>query len=113
MSGTVRPVYLNPGTQAGALGAALARLGFTTEVLKARAHRMHPCVVVSSGLTRLLQQPEYVYAAPDDDGDWWFWWPSPDDFMVLEPIARLSEVSVTADRIARTRTRASVGRQAS
>jgi hypothetical protein len=113
MSGAVRPVYLNPGTQAAALGTALARLGFTVEVLKARAHLKHPCVVVSSGLTRLLHQPEYVYAAPGDDGEWWFWWPSPDDLVVLEPIARLSEVSVTADRIARTRARAGVGRQAS
>jgi hypothetical protein len=113
MTGEVRPVYLNPGVQATALGAALARLGFTAEVLRSRAHLKHPCVVVSSGLTRLLPQPEYVFAAPDDDGDWWFWWPSAEDLVVLEPIAPLGEVSVTADRIARTRTRASVGRQAS
>jgi hypothetical protein len=69
--------------------------------------------VVTSGLTRFLDQAEYVYAAPGDDGDWWFWLASSHDPLVTEPVAPLSDVSVTADRIARTRTRARISRQAS
>jgi hypothetical protein len=114
MSGTVRPVYLNPGSQAEALGAALTGLGFTTEVLRWRAHLHHPCVVVNSGPARVANRTEYVYAAPDDDGDWWFWQPAATDSVAMERIAPLSDVSVTADHIDRTLTRARIlGRQAS
>jgi len=105
VSGALRPVYLNPGNQAEALGAALTRIGFTASVLKTGAHQQHPCVVVDSGRSRLLWQTEYIYAAPDDDGSWWFWWSSLAP-LATERIAPLSDVSVTADRIAQTRSRA-------
>jgi hypothetical protein len=114
MSGTVRPVYLNPGSQAEALGAALTGLGFTVEVLRRDGHHQHPCVVVNSGPARVVYRTEYVYAAPDDDGDWWFWQPSASDPVAMERIAPVSDVSVTADHVDRTLTRARIlGRQAS
>jgi len=113
MSGAVRPVYLHLGNQAQALGAALRRLGFTTMVLTSRAHRRHPCVTVGSGPDRAAHRVEHVYGAPDDDGDWWFWRPSPDDPVVMERVAPLSDVSVTADAIARVLTSARASRQAS
>ena len=115
MTGAVRPVYLNPGVQAQALGAALARLGFTVEVLKWRAHQRHPCVVVGSGPGRIVRATGYVYAAPDGDGQWWFWQSSClADPVGLERIAPLSDVSVTADTVARALTGTRVlGRQAS
>lgn len=115
MSGQVRPVYLHPGNQAEALGDALAKLGFTTEVLKTRAHQQHPCVVVDSGPEQTMQATEYVYTGPDEAGQWWFWLSSSlEDPVDLEPVAPISDVSATADHIARTLTRARVlGRQAS
>lgn len=105
MSGQVRPVYLHPGSQATALGAALTRLGFTAEVLKARDHRLHPCVVVGSGPARTVDKTAYVYAAPDEAGRWWFWRSAPDDPVSIEPVAPISDISVTADHIARALTR--------
>lgn len=107
MSG-VLPVYLHPGVQAGALGAALARLGFAVEVLTARDHQRHPCIVVASGPEREVQQTGYVYAAPDQGGRWWFWRSVPDDPIATVRVAPLSEVSAAADRIARALTRARI-----
>jgi len=56
-----------------------------------------------------------TYAAPGRDGQWWFWQPSAQgDAVDLEPIAPISAVSVTADAVSRTLTRARIlGRQAS
>jgi hypothetical protein len=101
VSAAPRPVYLNPGTQAMALGTELARLGFTTEVLTGQGHQRHPCVVVDSGPARIVTGTGYVYAAPDQDGCWWFWSPSPADPIAMEAIAPLSDVSVAADTVAR------------
>lgn len=108
MSGQVRPVYLNPAVQAEALGAALSRLGFTAEVLRRGGHQQHPCIVIRSGPGLVACRTEYVYAAPDGDGDWWFWQPSVADIVAMERIAPVSEVSMTADVIARALTRARV-----
>jgi hypothetical protein len=114
MSGGIRPVYVHPGRQAEALGAALRGLGFTVTVLRTGPHQRHPCVTVDSGPLRIAYQTGYVYAAPGDGGDWWFWQPSAADVVVMERIAPLSDVSVTADSVARTLTRARVlGLQAS
>jgi len=115
MTGAVRPVYLNPGVQADALGAALRRLGFAVQVLKSRGHHRHPCVVVDTGPDRVVKATGYVYAAPGRDGQWWFWQPSAQgDAVDLEPIAPISAVSVTADAVSRTLTRARIlGRRAS
>ena len=108
----VGPVYLNPATQAQSLGAALARLGFTVEVLTARAHQNHPCVVVTSGPARFVDGTEHLYAAPDDrDGSWWFWRVSSRDPLDFEQVAPLSEVSAAADHLTRTRSRVLVGSQ--
>ena len=103
MTGAVHPVYLHPGSQAEALGAALDRLGFTTRVLKSRDYLQHPCVVVNCGPQRHLLRAGYVYAAPEPGGDgtWWFWQPSPDDPLLMEPVAPISDVSATADLVAR------------
>jgi hypothetical protein len=111
-AGQVGPVYLHPGSQARSLGAALARLGFTVEVLTARAHQVHPCVVVTSGPARFVDGTEYLYAAPDDEsGIWWFWRVSSRDPLVFEQVAPLSEVSAAADHLIRTRSRVLVGTQ--
>jgi hypothetical protein len=107
MSGQVRPVYLHPGSQAEALAGALNRLGFTATVLKSRDYMQHPCVVVNCGRERHLDQTRYVFAAPDlndGEGRWWFWRPSPHDPLVMEPVAPISDISVTADQLARTLT---------
>jgi hypothetical protein len=105
VSGQVRPVYLHPGSQAQALGAALGRLGFTAEVLTWGAHLQHPCVVVDSGPGRAVAVTEYVYAAPDEAGLWWFWLScSRLDPVDLEPVAPISDVSATADHLARALT---------
>jgi hypothetical protein len=108
VSGQVRPVYLHPAIQAGALGAALGRLGFTATVLTARDHQRHPCVVVDAGPGRAVRETAYVYAAPDEDGRWWFWRSVPGDPLATERVAPLSDVSVTADRVAREMTSARV-----
>lgn len=107
MSSQVRPVYLHPGDQAQALGEALSRLGFTAEVLKSGAHQQHPCVVVTSGPVRVIGAAEYVYAGPDQAGHWLFWLScTQQDPLDMEPVAPISDVSVTADHIARTLTAA-------
>jgi hypothetical protein len=107
MSGQVRPAGLNPVSQAQALGAALTRLGFTAEVLSRGGHRQHPCVVVGSGPGRIARAAGYVYAGPDDAGQWWFWVScSRQDPAGLEPVAPVGDVSVTAGHIARTLTSA-------
>jgi hypothetical protein len=113
--GQVRPGYLNPQAQAEALGAALSQLGFTAEVLKTGGHQQHPCVVVGSGPGRVVAATEYVYAAPDEAGQWWFWVSaSLEDPVDVEPVAPVSDVSVTADHLARTLTHTRVhGLQAS
>src|SRR6185437_677587 len=109
VSGQVRPVYLHPRAQAEALGEALAQLGFTAEVLKTGGHQQHPCVVVSSGPGRVVAATEYVYAAPDEVGQWWFWVSaSLEDPVDLDPVAPVSDVSVTADHLSRTLDRKSV-----
>jgi hypothetical protein len=109
VSNTVRPVYLHPGSQAEALRAALSRLGFTAELLKRGGHQQHPCIVVDSGPGRTVRAAEYVYAGPDEAGQWWFWISvSLEDPVDLEPVAPISDVSATADRIARALTRARV-----
>jgi len=99
MSGAVVPVSLHPGEQAGALGVALNRLGFTATVLRTGAHQLHPCVVIASGPVRQVRETEYVYAAPGDDGRWRFWW------SWLEPIAPLEDISTAASTAARVLTR--------
>jgi hypothetical protein len=106
VSGPLCPVYLHPGAQAGALAAALSRLGFTTRVLKKHEYARHPCVVVDSGPARMVRAVCYVYAGPDGDGQWWFWasW-VPGDALALEPAAPLGEVSLAADAVARAVTR--------
>ncbi len=115
MSSQVRPVCLHPGDQAQALGEALSRLGFTTEVLRSGGHQQHPCVVVTSGPAGIMRAAEYVYAGPDEGGQWLFWLScSRQDPLDLEQVAPISDVSVTADHLARTLTRARArGRQAS
>ena len=106
MSGAVGPVYLHPAVQASALGAVLARLGFTTVVLSAGEHQRNPCVVVTGGPARVVRATGYVYAGPDEAGQWWFWQPGLDDELVLEPVAPLSDVSLTADAVDRALTAA-------
>jgi hypothetical protein len=103
MNGQVGPVYLSPVVQAEALAGALERAGFTARVLKSRDHMQHPCVVVTCGPGRHLERAEYVYAAPAPgwEGRWWFWQPSPDDPIVMTPVAPISDVSLTADRVTR------------
>lgn len=105
VSGAVRPVRLDPRAQAHALGAALDALGFTAEVLSARDHQQHPCVIVTSGPGRIALGACYVYAAPSDDGSWLFWRSSLEDPLDTEPVAPISEVSVAADAISRELTR--------
>jgi hypothetical protein len=104
----VVPVYLNPHAQAGALAAALTRLGFTAEKLPGHARGGHPCVTVETGPGRIVTAPGLVYAGPGDDGAWWFWLASQSDPIGLEPLALISDVSVTADAIDRALTRARV-----
>jgi hypothetical protein len=115
MSGQVRPVYLHPVNQAEALCAALNALGFTAELLKQGGHQQHPCIVIGSGPARIAHATEYVYAGPDQASQWWFWVSSSrDDPVDLEPVAPISDVSATADHLARALTRARVqGLQAS
>lgn len=102
----VAPVYLNPHAQAGALALALRRLGFTAEKLTGHAKGGHPCVKVESGPGRVVTTPGLVYAGPGDDGAWWFWLASRSDPLDLEPLAMLSDVSVTADAVDRALTAA-------
>lgn len=101
----VGPVYLNPHAQAGALAVALRRLGFTAVTLASHAKGGYPCVRVETGPGRIVTGPRLVYAGPGDDGAWWFWLASRSDPLDLEPVALLSDVSVTADAIDRALTR--------
>lgn len=73
-----------------ALGANLDRRGFMTTVMEGGGP---PCVRVVSRVTAQLS--ENVYAAPADDGSLWFWW------SWAERIAPISDVGVTADKVAR------------
>jgi hypothetical protein len=69
-------VFLNPIEQTNALADALRRLGFTTRVWRTQNYMMHPCIVITCGPGRHLSYPtEYVYAAPEFNGDgrFWFW----------------------------------------
>jgi hypothetical protein len=98
-------VFLNPIEQTNALADALRRLGFTTRVWRTQNYMMHPCIVITCGPGRHLSYPtEYVYAAPEFNGDgrFWFWRANPDDPLIMEQIAPVSHVSATADLLART-----------
>jgi len=102
----VEPVFVHPDVQVHALGAALARLGFTAQVPRSAAHRRNPCVVVGDGPGRRVKLPGVIYAAPDEGGGWWFWLTAGDDPLGEIRIAPISAVSVTADAVDRTLTRA-------
>ena len=104
VSEPVGPVYLHPGAQAESLGQALAGLGFTVRVLRARAHQNHPCVLVGSGPGRVVRAAGCVYAGPDQDGVWRFWLALQADPLAMEPLAPISDVSVTADAVDRALT---------
>jgi hypothetical protein len=95
MSEARRPAGPHARIQAEALAAALTREGFTTTVFKTGGHAAHPCVRVTSGRDRRLAVMEFIYAAPDDEGEWWFWWST------LDRIARLADTGIAADSIAR------------
>lgn len=97
-----QPVYLDPAAQAVELAHTLAQYGFTAQALIAQAHHLHPCVKVTGSYVRHVPSPEYVYAAPDEDGAWWFWRPKASDPLDMEPVAPISEVSVTADQFSRS-----------
>jgi hypothetical protein len=103
MTELATPVYINPAIQAEALAEALNQQGFQTDVWKWRDYLLHPCVVIRCG-TRHVQQTEYVFAAPEMGGDdsWWFWRISPDDPLVMERVAPVTNISATADLLART-----------
>jgi hypothetical protein len=103
MTEVANPVYLSPAVQAEALAEALNQFGFGTSVWKWRDYLLHPCVVIRCG-TRHVQQTEYVFAAPEMGGDdsWWFWRISPDDPLVMERVAPVTNISATADLLART-----------
>ena len=100
MSGARRQAGPHARIQAEALAAALTRKGFTTTVFKTGGHAAHPCVRVTSGRNQHLALTEFIYAAPEDDGEgeWWFWWSS------LDRIARLGDIGIAADSIARVLT---------
>jgi hypothetical protein len=76
--------------QAHALAQELGRRGFTATVVRTRDHRLNPCVHIAG--RRGWYRDEYIYAASADDG-WWFWWSS------LDPIAPVSDITATADKI--------------
>ena len=103
MTEVANPLYLSPAVQAKALAEALNKLGFNADVRAWREFLLHPCVVIQCG-KRHVQQVEYVFAAPEMGGDdrFWFWRCAPDDPLVMERITPISNVSATADLLART-----------
>jgi hypothetical protein len=76
--------------------------------LGAHASGGFPCLRVATGPGRIVTAPGLVYAGPGDDGAWWFWLASQSDPLDLEPIALLSDVSVTADAIDQALTHARI-----
>jgi hypothetical protein len=97
MSGHGQPGHAGPDprVQAEALARELNGRGLVADVLVAKGHRIHPCVIVAAG--QVSDARDYVYAAPDysrDDRQWWFWW------SWLEPIAPVGEVTAAAEEIA-------------
>jgi hypothetical protein len=95
------PAEPDPRVQAEALARELNGRGLIADVMVAKGHRIHPCIIVTACQVRDAR--DYVYAAPDysrDDRQWWFWW------SWLEPIAPVSEVITTAEEIAGAFTRA-------
>jgi hypothetical protein len=93
--GQPEPGGPDPREQAEALARELNSQGLLADVLVAKGHRIHPCVIVTAAQARDAR--DYVYAAPDysrDDRQWWFWW------SWLEPIAPVTEVTTTAQEIA-------------
>jgi hypothetical protein len=98
----VTPVWLDPGAQAGALAALLARLGFAAEVVGDCGGAVHPCVAVSGFAGGGVA---YVHAGPDQDGVWRFWLVLPGG-PGLEPGGPLCDVSSTADVVGRALARA-------
>lgn len=103
---------LEPHVQARALGEALARLGFTAEVLSVRDHQLHPCVTVTSGPGRTVPGAVYVYAAPDGGGCWLFWRSSLADPLDVEPLAPVTDVPEAASAIGRELSRVAAVRRA-
>jgi hypothetical protein len=69
----------------------LTAKGFGIIPYKDGGHCTHPCIEVTGGLERRVSHQEFIYLAPDCEGDGgWFWWSS------LERIAPATEVSVAA-----------------
>lgn len=92
-------MIFDPHEQAEALASELRTKGFAATVYnKTGGHRDHPCIQVGSGRWRLIDVTEFVYVAPDDDGEWWFWRSTMNPFN-LEPIAPALEVSTAAEII--------------
>jgi hypothetical protein len=98
------PVWLDPGAQARALAALLARLGLASEVVDASDGASRLCVAVrgfgSDGVAH-----GYVHAAEDQSGVW-RWWLALPGGAALEVGAPLCEVSLTADVVVRSLARA-------
>jgi hypothetical protein len=87
---------LDPHIQAEELARLLTARGLITTVHKTGGHLLCPCIQVRAGRHQLTESTEYVYLVPDDNtGQYWFWSSS------MDPIAPATEVSVTADWVAR------------
>jgi hypothetical protein len=85
---------LDAHTQADALKDALMARGLIAEVHKSRGHYLHPFLWVFSEKSECA---EFVYTAPDNDGQLYFWYS-----ITLERIVSAAEVSKAADMIAAT-----------
>ena len=95
MSNWITPESQQRHAQAGALATALAAKGHSVVIHKTGGHALHPCIQVTADRTRPWFGTEFIYLAPDDDGQWWFWWSS------LDRIAPATEISVAAAMITR------------
>lgn len=98
------PVWVSPAEQADALADALAALGFSCEVWRARDYMQHPCIVIKCGPKIHLRYVEHVFVGPNphDDGEWWYWRVSPEDPLAMEKITPVSQPSAAADLLVRT-----------
>lgn len=82
----------------------LSRRGFVATIHNTFGHqdKDNPCIEIGCGRWRLVGVTEYVYLAPADDGEWWFWQVADDPLAPVTRIAPAREVSVAADKVARS-----------
>ena len=77
------------------LAAELDGQAYAVTLVTAQGRR--PCLHITN--RQAVQLSEFIYAAPDGDGEWWFWWSWSHR---IAPCDDLAAAAAAVDRVLRT-----------